>query len=118
VGRLVSLPLIPEIPEEIRGRSFAIVQAIHSGDPVSADELLGPLRALGPIKDTVGKMTMSELSHLHMDPEQPVPGIGDGMMLGELTSAAMTDLFDVAGPNSQLLRANHPIEPLFDRDPA
>jgi hypothetical protein len=45
---------------------------------------------------------MPELSHLHMDPEQPVPGIGDGMMLGELTSAAMADLFDVAGPNTQL----------------
>jgi hypothetical protein len=102
VGRLVSLPPIPEIPEQIRGKSFAIVQVIHAGDPVSADALLQPLRGLGPINDTIGKMTMPELSHLHMDPEQPVPGVGDGMMLGELTSAAMTDLFDVAGPNSQL----------------
>jgi hypothetical protein len=75
---------------------------IHAGDPQSADALLQPLRALGPINDTVGKMTMPELSHLHMDPEQPVPGVGDGMMLGELTTAAMADLFDVAGPNTQL----------------
>jgi hypothetical protein len=102
VGRLVSLPPIPEIPEEIRGKSFAIVQVIHAGDPVSADALLQPLRALRPINDTIGKITMPELSHLHMDPEQPVPGIGDGMMLGELTGAAMADLFDVAGPNTQL----------------
>jgi hypothetical protein len=102
VGRLVSLPPIPEIPEEIRGKSFAIVQVIHAGDPVSADALLQPLRALRPINDTIGEITMPELSHLHMDPEQPVPGIGDGMMLGELTSAAMADLVDVAGPNAQL----------------
>jgi hypothetical protein len=102
VGRLVSLPPIPEIPEEIRGKSFAVVEVIHAGDPVSADALLQPLRALGPINDTIGRMTMPELSHLHMDPEQPVPGVGDGMMLGELTSAAITDLFDVAGPNTEL----------------
>jgi hypothetical protein len=102
VGRLVSLPPIPEIPEQIRGKSFAIVQVIHAGDPASADALLGPLRALAPINDTIGRMTMPELSHLHMDPEQPVPGVGDGMMLGELTSTAMADLFDVAGPNTQL----------------
>jgi hypothetical protein len=78
------------------------VEVIHAGDPVSADALLGPLRALGPINDTIGKITMPELSQLHMDPEQPVPGVGDGIMLGELTRAAMTDLFDVAGPNTEL----------------
>jgi hypothetical protein len=102
VGRLVQLPPIPEIPDEIRGKSFAIVEVIHAGDPQSADALLQPLRALGPINDTVGKMTMPELSHLHMDPEQPVPAVGDGTMLGELTSSAMSDLFDVAGPKTRL----------------
>jgi hypothetical protein len=101
VGRLVSLPPIPEIPEEIRGKSFAIVQVIHAGDPASADALLGPLRALEPVNDTIGKMTMPELSHLHMDPEQPAPAVGDGMMLGELSSSAMSELFDVAGPNTK-----------------
>jgi hypothetical protein len=101
VGRLVSLPPIPEIPEEIRGKSFAIVQVIHAGDPVSADALLQPLRALGPINDTIGKMTMPELSHLHMDPEQPVPAVGDGMMLGDLSGSDMNGLFDVAGPNTE-----------------
>jgi hypothetical protein len=101
VGRLVSLPPIPEIPEEVRGKSFAIVQVIHAGDPASADALLQPLRSLGPVNDTIGRMTMPELSHLHMDPEQPVPAVGDGMMLGELSSGAMSDLFDVAGPNTE-----------------
>jgi hypothetical protein len=102
VGRLVSLPPIPEIPEEIRGKSFALVQVIHAGDPASADALLQPLRALGPVSDTIGRMTMPELSHLHMDPEEPAPAVGDGMMLGELGGGAMSDLFDVAGPNAEL----------------
>jgi hypothetical protein len=102
VGRLVSLPPIPQIPEELRGRSFAVVEVIHAGDPASADPLLAPLRALGPVNDTITMMSMPELSHLHMDPEEPVPGVGDGMMLGGLTAGAMTDLFEIAGPNAQL----------------
>ena len=28
--------------------------------------------------DTVTTIPIAELSHLHMDPEQPVPGVGDG----------------------------------------
>ena len=53
VGRFVNLPPIPEIPEPVRGKSFAIVEAYHLGDPVHADELLAPLRALGPVNDTI-----------------------------------------------------------------
>ena len=49
VGRLLQLPPIPEIPEPVRGKSFVIVEALHVGDPAQADELLAPLRALGPV---------------------------------------------------------------------
>jgi FAD binding domain-containing protein len=45
VGRFLNLPPIPEIPEQIRGKSFVIVEAYHTGDPAQADELLAPLRA-------------------------------------------------------------------------
>jgi hypothetical protein len=102
VGRIVSLPPLPEIPEEIRGRSFALVEVIHAGSPGEADELLAPLRALGPIKDTVEVISMPALSHLHMDPEHPVGGVGDGMLLDELTPSAISALFEVAGPHAEL----------------
>ena len=82
IGRILQFPPIPEIPEPMRGNSFAVVQAIYCGDdPAEMDELLEPLRALGPAMDTFNVMTMPELSHLHMDPEHPVPGTGDGGML-------------------------------------
>ena len=35
-----------------------------------------------------------------MDPEQPVPAIGDGMILDDLTPAAIEALVAVAGPGS------------------
>src|SRR5437763_2370728 len=44
VGRFVNVPPIPEMPEEIRGQSFVIVEAYHVGEPAQADEMLAPLR--------------------------------------------------------------------------
>jgi hypothetical protein len=43
---------------------------------------------------------MTDLSKLHMDPEQPVAGIGDGMLLDELPPAAIDAFVAVAGPRS------------------
>jgi hypothetical protein len=78
VGRFLRPPQSPQVPAEIRGKSFVIVEAIHAGDPALADELLAPLRALGPVRDTIQPITMPGLGHLDMDPEQPVPNVGDG----------------------------------------
>ena len=86
LGRILQFPPIPEIPEPMRGNSFAVVQAIYCGDDAAEmDALLEPLRALGPAMDTFRVMSMPELSHLHMDPEHPVPGAGDGGMLDVIT---------------------------------
>jgi hypothetical protein len=98
LGRVVNLPPIPQIPEQIRGKSFVIVEAYHLGDPAQADQLLGPLRALGPVNDTIATVPVPALSHLHMDPEQPVPGAGDGMLIDELPSAAIDAFVQAAGP--------------------
>jgi FAD binding domain len=100
VGRFVNFPPIPQIPEPIRGQSFVIVEAYHFGDPAQADALLGPLRALGPASDTITTVPVPALSHLHMDPEQPVPGAGDGMLTGPLPADAIDALVRAAGPNA------------------
>jgi hypothetical protein len=97
VGRFLNLPPIPEIPEPVRGNSFVIVEVIHLGDPGQADELIAPLRALGPVNDTVAMISTPALSHLHMDPEQPVPGAGDGLMIADLPSEALDAFIEVAG---------------------
>jgi Berberine and berberine like len=101
VGRFVNLPPIPEIPEPVRGKSFAIVEAYHLGDPARADELLAPLRALGPIDDTLATVAMPALSHMHMDPEQPVPAAGDGLMVDQLPPDALDTFVEAAGANAQ-----------------
>jgi hypothetical protein len=100
VGRFVNLPPIPQIPEPVRGKSFVVVETCHLGDPAHADALLAPLRALGPVNDTISTVPVPALSHLHMDPEQPVPGAGDGLMIEALPGAAVDAFVQAAGPGA------------------
>jgi hypothetical protein len=101
VGRFLNLPPIPEIPEPVRGKSFAIIEAYHLGDPVHADDLLAPLRTLGPLNDTITTVQMPALTQMHMDPERPVPAGGDGLMVDHLTTEALDAFVEVAGAHAQ-----------------
>jgi FAD binding domain/Berberine and berberine like len=101
IGRLLNFPPIPQIPEPVRGQSFAIVEVYHTGNPAQADELLAPLRGLGPVNDTITTVPMPELSHLHMDPEQPLPYAGDGMLLADLPAAAVDAFVQVSGAEAR-----------------
>jgi len=92
VGRLLMLPPIPDIPEPLRGRKFVVVEAIHLGDAGDGAALLQPLRDLQPEIDTTGVIPIGALSKLHMDPEHPVPGSGDGFLLDELPAEAIDAL--------------------------
>ena len=95
IGRVLQFPPIPDIPEPMRGNSFVIVEGIWAGDDVAhANALLEPLRALGPAMDTFDTIPMPALSHLHMDPESPVPGLGDGGTLELLTDEAIDTFVD------------------------
>ncbi|HWX96204.1 MAG TPA: FAD-binding oxidoreductase [Solirubrobacteraceae bacterium] len=101
IARFLNLPPIPDFPEEIRGKSFVTVEAYHVGDSAQADGLLAPLRALGPIDDTIASVPMPALSHLHMDPEQPVPVLADGLMLNQLPAEALDAFVAVAGGGAE-----------------
>src|SRR6516164_483108 len=104
-ARLVNFPMIPDIPEHLRGRSFVIVTVIHLGTPAEADALLAPLRALEPLTDTVQIIPANALGHVHVEPEQPIASVGDGLMLASLHAEAIETLVHVAGPDTLLLAA-------------
>lgn len=101
VGRILHFPPIPEVPETVRGQSFATVEAYHVGDPATADQLLAPLRALGPLNDTIDTISMPALSGVHMDPDGPAPNAGDGLMLAELPPQAIDEWVSVAGAGTK-----------------
>ena len=100
VGRYLRLPPLPDIPEPMRGKSFVVVEAIHLGEPEQADELLAPLRALDPAMDTIQRIPTPALSHMHLDPEHPVPCAGDGMLLQNLPPEAIDKIIQTAGAAS------------------
>jgi FAD binding domain/Berberine and berberine like len=100
LGRLLNVPPLEEIPEPVRGRSFVMVEAAWLGDEAGGSEQLAPLRELGPEMDTFGMIPPPGLAALHMDPPQPVPGVGDGMLLGDLPDAAIEAVVAAAGPGT------------------
>ena len=84
VGRILQFPPIPEIPEPVRGQSFVVVEAIWLGEPAEGDRAARAAPCARTRDGHDGRDADRGLSHLHMDPEQPVPGAGDGGMLNEV----------------------------------
>jgi FAD/FMN-containing dehydrogenase len=100
VGRFLQFPPMPALPDHLRGQSFVIVEAASLLGKDGTDELLRPLRELGPQLDTFATIPVQELKHLHMDPEHPVPGAGDGMVLADVNDAAIDALVRTAGADA------------------
>jgi hypothetical protein len=100
LGRLMQFPPIPEVPEPFRGRAFVLVEAAYCGREADGAALLEPLRELGPEMDTLATIPVDGLGELHMDPPQPVPFAGDGMLLSGLPTDAVDALVGIAGAGS------------------
>lgn len=101
VGRLMNFPPIPEVPEPVRGKSFAILEVIYCGDPADGEELVAPLRELGSADmDTVQTQAPAGIEDLHMDPPAPVPYTSEALLTEELPAEAIDSLVEAVGPGS------------------
>ena len=100
VGRILQFPPLPEIPEPMRGQSFAIVEGFFLGSEADGRDLLAPVRDLGPAMDTFSMVPPVGITETHMDPPDPVPAVSDTALLDGLTPGAIDDLVAVAGPGS------------------
>jgi len=98
--RLLQVPPLPDVPEALQGRSFVAIDGAYLGSEADAVAALAPLRALDPEFDFFAPIPPAALSHIHMDPEHPVPTRGDGMILDRLTPAAIDALVEAVGPGS------------------
>ena len=106
-ARIMQFPPFPEVPEPLRGRAFVVVDGAYNGPEAEGAAAFAPLRDLGPEVDLFAAVPPVALSHIHMDPPEPVPGRGDGTLLGELPASAIDAFVAAAGPEarSQLLVA-------------
>lgn len=98
---LISFPDVPPVPEPLRGRHIVHVRIAYAADDLGAGEgLVAPLRALGPMIDTVGEMPYTAAGSIHNDP--PAPGTFESgtAMLGNLDATAVRAILDLAGPQA------------------
>jgi FAD binding domain len=101
VIRFITPPPIPDVPEPIRGMPLLTIDGACIGDRAEGEATIAPLREIGEtIMDTFAWMPTAGLSRIHMDPENPVPGIGEGQTVRELPDAAIDAFVSIAGPES------------------
>ncbi|MEU8521248.1 FAD-dependent oxidoreductase [Streptomyces sp. NPDC048577] len=91
--RVMNLPKLPEVPEILSAGPVLCLDGVvvAPGDEDTArarrqaDELLAPLRAVAdPLMDTWHEAGPLAVPETHMDPPEPVPVLGDHLLLREL----------------------------------
>ncbi|MDX6728074.1 MAG: hypothetical protein QOK49_2879 [Baekduia sp.] len=103
--RLLCLPPLPEVPEPLRGVPTVCVDGVAL-EPAEATRLEQRLRSVAtPILGGFGPMPSAAVVRLHGDPEEPVPAIGDGMLLTKLDDWAIEAFVRTAASGSPLLAA-------------
>ena len=92
----------PDVPEPMRGASYAVVYGAYLGGEADGRELLRPVRELGPALDTFAMAPPAVLVDMAMDPPEPLPYRSAHQMLSDLPASAIEDLAPAAGPGSAL----------------
>lgn len=100
--RLLRLPPLPELPPPLQDTPVVVLDgAVLTAEPAEGEAVLAALRAIGtPIMDTWSVMPTAGLVQVHMDPPQPVPGIGDGILLEDLDAGAIAAFLSAVDPDT------------------
>jgi FAD binding domain len=101
IVRFLHLPPLPDVPEPLRDRPLLTLGAACIGSQAEGERTIAPLREIGePVMDTFAQIPAEGLSKIHMDPEQPVPGLGHHALIGELPDEAVDAFVSVAGSDA------------------
>ncbi len=101
VVRFLRPPPMPDVPEPIRDRPLLTISAACIGGRQEGEATIAPLREIGePIMDTFDQIPTAGLGKIHMDPEQPVPGLGNHTTIQGLPDEATEAFVAYAGAES------------------
>jgi len=101
IVRFLRPPPLPDVPEPLRDRPLITIDAAFIGSQAEGEELIAPLREIGePIMDTFAQIPAEALSKIHMDPEQPVPGLGHHALIEQLPDEAIEAFVGAVGPEA------------------
>ncbi|MEZ5150120.1 FAD-binding oxidoreductase [Rhodococcus zopfii] len=90
---VLHFPPIPELPEEIRGRSFCAVDAVLLGGAATLAMLLRPIAGAGTLlRSTIGALQPSAIGDVCEEPVDPTPAVTGSASLVSLDDDALTAL--------------------------
>jgi FAD binding domain len=95
-ARLLQFPPLEEVPEIVRGKSYAVLNGAFLGSEEEGAELFKPLRDLGPEMDGMGMVPPAGLSEMHMDPVDPLPYLTAHSLIDDLTESAIDEAAELA----------------------
>lgn len=100
--KLIRFPPLPQLPEMLRGKALAAITLAFAGSETEGDELVAPLRAAAPsYLDTLATVPGTALGDIAGDPLDPMPGIGNAILLETFTAEAADAYLELAGPDAQ-----------------
>ncbi|HEX5989283.1 MAG TPA: FAD-binding oxidoreductase [Solirubrobacterales bacterium] len=101
VVRFLTPPDVPDVPEPLRGTPLLTIDGACIGSREEGEAAFAPLLEIGePMMSTFDQVPPAALCRIHMDPEQPVPGLGHHRVLRELPDEAIETFVSLAGPDS------------------
>jgi hypothetical protein len=101
IVRFLTPPPVPDVPEALRNVPLLTIDAACIGDQAAGEATIAPLLEIGePIMSSFGQIPAEGLCRIHMDPEQPVPGLGNHQVIRELPDEAIDAFTGLAGPDS------------------
>lgn len=105
VVRFIRPPDVPDVPEPLRGTPLLTIDGAFIGSQSEGEAAIAPLlEGLGePMMSSFGQIPAEGLCRIHMDPEQPVPGLGHHKVLRELPDEAVDAFAGLADPESSPL---------------
>jgi hypothetical protein len=105
VVRFLRPPDLPNVPEPLRNTPLLTIDGASIGSQAEGEAAFGPLlESLGePMMSTLGQIPVEGLCRIHMDPEQPVPGLGHHRAIRELPDAAVDAFAELGDPESSPL---------------
>ncbi len=96
-----AFPPLPELPEPIRGKSFAAVAVAFLGGAEEGERHLAAYRAIPDLAmDLVGPVPVSALGSIADEPTTPMPGMQRSRLLERLDDTTAAALAEAIGPDS------------------
>jgi hypothetical protein len=105
VVRFIRPPDLPDVPEPLHNTPLLTIDGACIGNRADGEAAFGALfEELGePMMSTLGQMPAEGLCRIHMDPEQPVPGLGHHTVIRELPDAAIDAFATIGDPETSPL---------------